>query len=320
MTEATISSFAPAPDITTVRAIRQFNRFYTSRIGVLDPYLGSEMSLTDVRVLYELAHRETPVASEIGRDLRLDAGYMSRILRRFEAAGWLTREPHVRDARQSVLRLTEAGHAAFAPLQQKSRDEAAALLSSLPPSDRQQVVDAMARIERLLDPASAPTARTRTVVLRDPVPGDMGWVVQQHGELYAREYGWNSEFEALVADIVAQFVRKFQPAWEKCWIAELDGERVGAVFVVRKSATTAQLRLLLLSPAARGFGLGARLTDECIAFARSKGYRKMVLWTNSCLEAARAIYAKRGFKLDKAEPYEGFGQQLVGETWSLKLR
>ncbi len=314
---------APAtPDAAAVKAIRQFNRFYTSRIGVLDPYLGSDMSLTDVRVLYELAHREVPVASEIGRDLRLDAGYMSRILRRFEAAGWLTREPHARDARQSVLRLTEAGHAAFAPLQQKSRDEAAALLSPLPPYDRQQLVDAMAHIERLLDPAAAPAALTRTIVLRDPLPGDMGWVVQQHGELYAREYGWNNEFEALVAEIVAEFVRKFQPGWEKCWIAELDGQRVGAIFVVRKSATTAQLRLLLLAPAVRGLGLGlgGRLTDECIAFARAKGYKKMVLWTNSCLEAARAIYAKRGFKLDKAEPYEGFGQQLVGETWSLKLQ
>ena len=319
MTTATIPAHTASPDPAAVKAIRRFNRFYTSRIGMLDPYLGSDLSLTDVRVLYELAHRQTPVASEIGRDLRLDAGYLSRILRRFEAAGWLTREPHGRDGRQSVLRLTEAGHAAFAPLQQKSRDEAAALLSPLPPADRQQVVDAMARIERLLDPASAP-ARTRTIVLRDPLPGDMGWVVQQHGELYAREYGWNGEFEALVADIVAGFVRKFQPEWEKCWIAELDGERVGAIFVVRKSAATAQLRLLLLAPAARGMGLGARLTDECIAFARNKGYRKMVLWTNSCLEAARAIYAKRGFRLDKAEPYEGFGKQLVGETWSLKLR
>jgi len=319
MTAATISALTASPDPAAVKAIRRFNRFYTSRIGVLDPYLGSDLSLTDVRVLYELAHRSMPVASEIGRDLRLDAGYLSRILRRFEAAGWLTREPHGRDGRQSVLRLTEAGHAAFAPLQQKSRDEAAALLSPLPPADRQQLVDAMARIERLLDPASTP-ARTRTIVLRDPLPGDMGWVVQQHGELYAREYGWNGQFEALVADIVAGFVRKFQPEWEKCWIAELDGERVGAIFVVRKSATTAQLRLLLLAPAARGMGLGARLTDECIAFARNKGYRRMVLWTNSCLEAARAIYAKRGFRLDKAEPYEGFGKQLVGETWSLRLR
>ncbi|SCK57695.1 transcriptional regulator, MarR family with acetyltransferase activity [Variovorax sp. HW608] len=307
------------PDVSAVKAIRQFNRFYTRCIGVLDPYLGSDMSLTDVRVLYELAHRESPVASEIGKDLQLDAGYLSRILRRFEAQGWLVREASPRDARQSLLRLTEAGHAAFAPLQQKSREEAAALLSPLSPSDRAQLIGAMGTLQRLLAPAAAPPAKAQTVILRDPAPGDIGWVVQQHGEIYAREYGWNSEFEALVADIAGQFLRKFQPAWERCWIAELDGERVGAIFVVRKSATTAQLRMLILTPQARGLGLGGRLTDECITFARSKGYRKMVLWTNSCLTAARAIYAARGFRLVKSEPYEGFGRQLVGETWELRL-
>jgi DNA-binding MarR family transcriptional regulator/GNAT superfamily N-acetyltransferase len=299
-----------------VKAVRRFNRFFTRRIGVLDPYLGSALSLTDVRVLYELAHRPGVVARDLMHDLGLDAGYLSRILKRFEAAGWLTRSPSPVDARQSLLALTETGHAAFAPLQQRSRDEAAALLQPLPPGPRQQLVDAMARVEALL--AGTPTA-TRQVVLRDPVPGDIGWVVQQHGALYAREYGWDMRFEALVAGIAADFVRKFQPAWEKCWIAELDGERVGAIFVVRKSATTAQLRMLILTPQARGLGLGARLTDECIAFARAKGYRKMVLWTNSCLTAARAIYAKRGFRLVKSEPYEGFGQQLVGETWELRL-
>jgi DNA-binding MarR family transcriptional regulator/GNAT superfamily N-acetyltransferase len=307
------------PDVSAVRAIRQFNRFYTRRIGVLDPYLGSDMSLTDVRVLYELAHRESPVASDIGKDLQLDGGYLSRILRRFETQGWLAREPNPRDARQSLLRLTEAGHAAFAPLQQRSREEAAALLAPLTPAQRAQLIGAMAAVQELLAPAAAPRARPRTAVLRDPAPGDIGWVVQQHGEIYAREYGWNSEFEALVADIAGQFLRKFQPAWERCWIAELNGERVGAIFVVRKSATTAQLRMLILAPPARGLGLGGRLTDECIAFARSKGYRKMVLWTNSCLTAARAIYAARGFRLVKSEPYEGFGQQLVGETWELRL-
>jgi len=308
-----------AADVSAVKAVRQFNRFYTRRIGVLDPYLGSDMSLTDVRVLYELAHRESPVASEIGKDLHLDGGYLSRILRRFEAQGWLVREPSPRDARQSLLRLTESGHAAFAPLQQKSRDEAAALLSPLSAAQRAQLIGAMGTLQQLLDPAAAPPAKTQTAILRDPKPGDIGWVVQQHGEIYAREYGWNSEFEALVADIAGQFLRKFQPAWERCWIAELNGERVGAVFVVRKSSTTAQLRMLILSPQARGLGLGGRLTDECLAFARSKGYKKMVLWTNSCLTAARAIYAARGFKLVKSEPYEGFGQQLVGETWELKL-
>ena len=317
-----MSPATPSPDATAVKAVREFNRFYTARIGALDPYLGSTMSLTDVRVLYELAHRDRPVASEIGKALGLDAGYLSRILRRFEQAGWMTRQPHPDDARQSLLALTEGGHAAFAPLQQKSRDEAGGLLAPLSVAERHQVMDAMGTVQKLLDPARASAkapARLATVVLRDPAPGDIGWVVQQHGEIYAREYGWNSEFEALVADIAGQFLRKLQPEWERCWIAELNGERVGAVFLVRKSATTAQLRMLILAPQARGLGLGARLTDECIAFARRKGYRKMVLWTNSCLTAARGIYAARGFRLTKSEPYEGFGQQLVGETWELKL-
>jgi DNA-binding MarR family transcriptional regulator/GNAT superfamily N-acetyltransferase len=310
--------FAPAAGTAHVKAVRRFNRFYTQRIGVLDPYLGSEFSLTEVRVLYELAHRDQPTATELGRDLSLDAGYLSRILRRFESKGWLARVPSVADARQSLLKLTEAGHAVFAPLQQQSRDEAAALMAALAPGDQQKMVSAMSTVERLLAGPEAPAA-TRTVILRDPQPGDMGWVVQQHGEIYAREYGWNSEFEALVADIAGKYLKNYQPDWEKCWIAEIDGERVGAVFVVRKSATVAQLRMLILTPAARGLGLGGRLTDECLAFARSKGYKKMVLWTNSLLEAARAIYAKRGFVLTKSEPHHSFGHDLVGETWELRL-
>jgi DNA-binding MarR family transcriptional regulator/GNAT superfamily N-acetyltransferase len=300
-----------------VKAVRRFNRFYTQRIGVLDPYLGSEFSLTEVRVLYELAHRDQPTATELGRDLSLDAGYLSRILRRFESKGWLARVPSVADGRQSLLKLTEAGHAVFAPLQQQSRDEAAALLAALAPADQQKIVSAMATVEQLLAGPEVPA--TRTVILRDPQPGDMGWVVQQHGEIYAREYGWNSEFEALVADIAGKYLKNHQPDWEKCWIAEIDGERVGAVFVVRKSATVAQLRMLILTPAARGLGLGGRLTDECLAFARSKGYKKMVLWTNSLLKAARAIYAKRGFVLTQSEPHHSFGHDLVGETWELRL-
>ncbi|WP_354353489.1 bifunctional helix-turn-helix transcriptional regulator/GNAT family N-acetyltransferase [Variovorax boronicumulans] len=315
---AIMSLPSTAVDSSAVKAIRQFNRFYTRRIGALDPYLGGAMSLTDVRVLYELAHREIAVASEIGRDLGLDAGYMSRILRRFESEGWLTREPHARDARQSVLRLTDAGHAAFAPLQQKSRDEAAALLATLAPAQRQQLVQAMGTVQSLLD-AHAPPAKPQAVVLRDPAPGDIGWVVQQHGEIYAREYGWDSSFEALVAGIASEFLLKFQPEWERCWIAERNGERVGSIFVVRKSASVAQLRMLILTPGARGLGLGGKLVDECIAFARLKGYRKMVLWTNSCLSAARGIYATRGFQLTKSEPHESYGKQLVGETWELKL-
>ncbi len=305
------------PSIDHVKAVRSFNRFYTRQIGLLDPYLGSDLSLTEVRVLYELAHRDQPAASEIGRDLGLDAGYLSRILRRFESRGWLLRAASPADARQSLLKLTDAGHAAFAPLQQKSRDEAIALLKTVPATRRGQLVEAMATVQQLVLPDGA--AAPRTVVLRDHQPGDMGWIVQQHGELYAREYGWNSEFEALVAEIAAGILRKFQPGHERCWIAELGGERVGSVVLVRKSARVAQLRLLLLSPAARGLGLGGRLTDECIAFARAKGYRTLRLWTNSCLTAARAIYAARGFTLTNSEPYQGFGQALVGETWELRL-
>lgn len=319
MTTESAAAVSPAVPVAQVKAVRRFNRFFTRRIGVLDPYLGSELSLTDVRILYELAHREGLSATQLQRELGLDGGYLSRILKRYEKAGWLSRTPHPKDARQSLLQLTEAGHAAFAPLQQKSREEAAALLAPLAPARRAEAVEAMARLETLLDPAAAAPPPLRTAILREPAPGDLGWVVQQHGEVYAREYGWDLRFEALVADIAARFVNRFDAAWEKCWIAELDGERVGAIFVVRKSATVAQLRMLILAPQARGLGLGARLTDEAIAFARAKGYRKMVLWTNSCLAAARGIYAKRGFVLDKSEPYEGFGQQLVGETWSLKL-
>ena len=222
------------------------------------------------------------------------------------------------DARQSLLRLTEAGHQAFAPLQQRSRDEAAALLAPLAAPAQQAMTNALATVQHLLDPSAANAASTG-VLLRCPQPGDMGWVVQQHGKIYAHEYGWNHEFEALVADIVAGYLRKHQPDWERCWIAELDGQRVGSVFVLRKSSTVAQLRMLILRPPARGRGLGALLTDECIAFARSKNYKKMVLWTNSCLGIARYIYARRGFQLIKSEPYTGFGKDLISETWALKL-
>ncbi|HSH88334.1 MAG TPA: bifunctional helix-turn-helix transcriptional regulator/GNAT family N-acetyltransferase [Ramlibacter sp.] len=297
-----------------VKAVRGFNRFYTQRIGVLDPYLASEFSLTEVRVLYELAHRDQPTASELARDLGLDAGYLSRILRRFESRGWLARAPSPADARQSLLRMTESGYAVFAPLQQKSRDEAAALIATVPEHSREKLIRAMGAVRRLLD-----RSHRGTVMLRDPGPGDMGWVVQQHGEIYAREYGFTGEFEALVAEIAAKFIKNFDPACERGWIAEIDGERVGSVFVVRKSPNVAQLRLLILTAGARGLGLGARLTDECIAFARAKGYRKMVLWTQSNLDAARAIYKSRGFRILETEPNHAYGQKLVAETWELKL-
>jgi len=312
-----MTSALPVP-ATQVKAVRAFNRFYTQRIGVLNRYLGTDFTLTEVRVLYELAHRKQPSATELGRDLALDAGYLSRILRRFENHGWIARESAPQDARRSLLRLTEAGYAVFDPLQQRSREEAAALLETVPPPARSRLIESLSTVQRLLDPASA--AQPRNMVLREPQPGDMGWVVQTHGEIYWREYQFTSGFEALVAEIAARFLRNYDPAAERGWIAELDGERVGSVFVVRKSPTVAQLRLLILKPEARGLGLGARLTDECIAFARDKGYRKLVLWTNGHLEAARGLYQSRGFKRVKSERLDAdYHAGLTSETWELKL-
>ncbi len=308
----------PVPIAAQVEAVRAFNRFYTQRIGVLDPYLGSELSLTQVRVLYELAHREQPTASELRRDLGLDAGYLSRILRRFEHRGWLERAASPADARQSLLRLTADGRRAYAPLQKKSRGEAARLLSALAGPQREQLIAAMAQVRQLLQ-AQAGAATAEPIVLRDPRPGDLGWVVQLHGELYWREYRFDAQFEALVAQVASQYLKNFKPGREKGWIAEIGGERVGSVFVVERSRTVAQLRLLILAPAARGRGLGQRLTDECIAFAREAGYRKMMLWTQSHLLAARAIYRSRGFELVKSEPATAFGQQMVSEVWERTL-
>lgn len=323
---ATPDATPAAPvDSAQVRALRAFNRFYTRRIGVLDPYLGSAFSLTEVRVLYELAHHGNATASELARRLLLDAGYLSRIVTRFARQGWIARTPSPTDARQQVLALTAAGRAAFEPLQQRSREEAAALLAPLAPTDRAALIAALHQARRLLeDPTAQPAAPAdASITLRPPRPGDMGWVVEQHGALYAQEYGWNSEFEALVAEIVAGMIRAHDPAWEAGWIAERatpDGpERLGSAFVVRKAEGVAQLRLVLVAPAARGLGLGARLTDTCLAFARAKGYRKMVLWTNANLLAARALYARRGFRLSSREPYRGYGHDLVSETWELDL-
>jgi DNA-binding MarR family transcriptional regulator/GNAT superfamily N-acetyltransferase len=313
--KATTSSGVPADQVETVRS---FNRFYTQRAGVLDPYLGGALSLTEVRVLYELCHRDQPTASELARDLGLDAGYLSRILRRFENSGWLRRTTSAADARQSHLRLTAAGRRAFEPMQRQSRAEAAAMLEPLAGPERHTLVEAMSTMQRLLDPGR-PSEGQRAVVLREPRPGDLGWVVQQHGELYWREYRFDSRFEGLVAGVAAAYLERGDPAWKRGWIAEIGGERVGSVFVMRRSRTVAQLRLLVLAPAARGRGLGGRLTDECIAFARERGYRKIVLWTQSILTAARAIYRSRGFELVKSEPYPAFGQQLTSEVWELTL-
>lgn len=311
------------PDLTEVpeaqvRAVRAFNRFYTQQSGALGPFMGSDLSLAEARVLYEVAHRDDATAVGLARALTLDPSYLSRVLKRFEVRGWLARAPSPADARLMLLHITDAGRTALAPLVNQSRDEAAALLAPLSAGDRHKLVAAMDVIHRLLAPGAAPPP-PRVVNLRSLQPGDIDWVVQQHGELYAREYGWTPDFETLVSDVASQFVLNFQPEWERAWIADVDGERAGSVFVVRKTPTVAQLRLLLLTPAARGLGLGGRLTDECIAFARSKGYATLHLWTHSCLTKARAIYIQRGFRLTASEAYRRFGHDLVGETWELDL-
>jgi DNA-binding MarR family transcriptional regulator/GNAT superfamily N-acetyltransferase len=300
-----------------VAAIREFNRFYTSRIGVLDEgYLSSRLSVTEVRVLYELAHRGSATASELGRDLGIDAGYLSRILRTFARRGMIARTAAKDDARKSILRLTARGKATVAPLEERAREQIGVMLGDVPPAEQDRVVGAMRTIERGLRPGSR---ATRKVALRPHRPGDMGWVVERHGALYWREYGWDVSFEALVADIVAKFITHLEPKRERCWIAEVDGERAGCVFCVKKSKTVAKLRLLLVEPRARGIGLGSRLVDECIRFARAAGYRELTLWTNDVLAAARRIYERAGFELVESERHSSFGKALVGQNWTLRL-
>ncbi len=308
----------PQPDSgAQISAVRAFNRFYTRKLGVLDQrLLQSPFSLSEARVLYELANREDPAAKEIGIELGLDPGYLSRIIQKFDEDGLITRKPLPSDRRQYRLNLTAKGRQAFARLDRNSRDDVAAMLAALSPAGGQRLIAAMAAIERLL---GAPGAQAPPATLRGPRPGDMGWVVQSHGALYASEYGFDAAFEALVADIAAKFLASFDASRERCWIAEIDGAPVGSVFVVRHSDDVAKLRLLLVDPAGRGQGLGHRLVGECIAFARACGYRKMMLWTQSILVAARKIYQDAGFQLVAAEPHRSFGQSLIGETWEREL-
>jgi DNA-binding MarR family transcriptional regulator/N-acetylglutamate synthase-like GNAT family acetyltransferase len=302
-----------------VDAVRRFNRFYTRQIGVLDEgLLHSPFSLAEARVLYEVAHRDRPAAAELGRDLGLDAGYLSRILRGLRKRGLVDRRPSEADGRRSLLGLTRSGRAAFATLDQRSRREVGAMLDGLSPRGQARLVEAMDAIEDLLGAVRDRSAGA-AYVLRPPQPGDMGWVVHRHGALYAREYGWDERFEALVAGIVARFGQRFDPERERCWIAEKDGEIAGSVFLVKKSKAVAQLRLMLVEPRARGMGIGKRLVAECVRFARAAGYRKITLWTNSVLRAARHIYEQAGFRLVRQEAYQGFGHDLVSETWELKL-
>jgi DNA-binding MarR family transcriptional regulator/GNAT superfamily N-acetyltransferase len=300
-----------------VAAVRAFNRFYTRKLGVLDQQLAkSPFSLSEARVLYELAHRQDPSAKEIGAELGLDAGYLSRIVQNFDEAGLITREPLPSDRRQYRLGLTAKGRQAFAKLERNTKDDVAAMLGSLPRGGRERLIGAMADIERLLGDG---TATPKPATLRDPRPGDMGWVVQSHGALYAREYGWDEQFEALVAGIVAKFIQHFDPRRERCWIAEIEGAIVGSVFLVKQSRTVAKLRLLYVEPEARGLGIGARLVRECVRFARQVGYRKITLWTQSVLHAARHIYEDAGFQLVHEEPHHSFGHDLIAETWELEL-
>jgi DNA-binding MarR family transcriptional regulator/GNAT superfamily N-acetyltransferase len=300
-----------------VAAVRGFNRFYTQKIGVLgEGLLKSRFSLAEARVLYELAHRERPTATQLCGDLGLDAGYLSRILRRFEQQGLLARTASKADGRQSLLALTAKGRVAFSPLDARSRQEIGALMDGLGQPDQARLVAAMGTIERLLGPRPQNDA---PYLLRPHQPGDMGWVVHRHAVLYAQEYGWDERFEALVAEIVAKFITHFDSKKERCWIAERDGEVIGSVFLVRKSKTVAKLRMLFVEPTARGLGLGSRLVEECLRFARQAGYRKVTLWTNDILHAARHIYMKAGFRKVGSERHHSFGHNLVGETWELEL-
>lgn len=298
-----------------VAAIRGFNRFHTRWVGALGGSLhGSGFALTEARVLYELAQRDGWLAGKLARDLGLDPAYLSRILKRFAAEGWLERTRSPRDGRALSLRLTERGRAVFAPLDEASRGQAAAVLARLGPAEQARLVAALGSAQALLS-GEAPAAP----VIRDHRPGDIGWVIAAHGRLYAQEYGWDVSFEGFVAEIAGQFLQRFQPGRERCLIAELDGMPVGSAFVVRDSDAVAKLRLVIVETRAQGFGLGKALVAQAIGFAREAGYERMVLWTNDILHAARAIYVAQGFRLIAEERHHSFGQDLVGQNWELML-
>ncbi|HEX6544096.1 MAG TPA: helix-turn-helix domain-containing GNAT family N-acetyltransferase [Ktedonobacterales bacterium] len=303
-----------------VRVVRRFNRSFTRQIGVLrEGLLHTPYSLTEARIIFELAQRDDLTASDLCQELGLDPGYLSRILGRLEQQGLLEKVRSETDGRQRLLRLTAEGQAEFAILDQRSRDEIADMLSELSEPNQRRLLDAMQTIEGIFDKG---LKYSEPFVLRSHEPGDLGWVVHRHGVLYAEQYGWNAQFEALVAQVVADFVTHFNPDRDRCWIAEMDGEKVGSVFVVHdhEHDGVAKLRLLLVEPKARGLGLGTRLVRECIRFAQRRGYRKLMLWTNDVLVEARHIYEQAGFTLVEREPHHSFGHDLVGETWELPLQ
>jgi DNA-binding MarR family transcriptional regulator/GNAT superfamily N-acetyltransferase len=297
-----------------IDAIRGFNRFYTRRIGALQGrFLGAPYSLPQARVLYELGQRREATASELGADLDLDLGYLSRLLQGLRRSGLVQGQASSVDARRVQLSLTPKGRKAYQQLDARSKEEVSTMLGKLGAPQQARLVGALKAVESALGAARG------ELTLRSHRPGDMGWVIEAHGRLYHEEYGWDERFEALVADIAARFIRDLKKDRERCWIAELDGEPVGSVFVVQESKTVAKLRLLIVEPRARGKGLGRRLVEECIAFARAKGYRKLVLWTQSNLASARHIYKAAGFRLAKQQRHRDFGVPLVGEYWELAL-
>ncbi len=300
-----------------VGAVRRFSRFYTREIGLLQAgFLNSPFSLTQARVLYELSRHKERTASELASELGLDHGYLSRILRGFADDGLIDRERSKDDGRQVVLSLTTKGRKAFAPIDARSQRDAGALLGKLSSEDQQRMVNAMSTIEALV---GYEEKQARSYSLRPHRPGDMGWVVERHGVLYGAEYGWDASIEALTAEIVAAFLKNFDPAREKCWIAEIGGEPVGSVFIVKEKDNVARLRLLIVDPKARGLGIGHRLVEECIRFSREAGYRKITLWTHAVLKAARVIYQQAGFKLTEEWVHDDFGKPEPAETWELKL-
>ena len=297
-----------------IGAVRGFSRFYTRQLGLLEEgLLKTEFSLTEGRALYELAQRDGLTASDLARDLGLDAGYLSRILKKFEARGFLERTASDADGRQSRLTLTASGRAAFAPLDSASRREVGALLQPLSPGERGELVSAMATLQRLLGGAPQP------YLLRPHRIGDLGWVASRHGALYAQEYGWDGSFEALVAEIGARFIQNFDPTRECGWIAERSGAVIGSAFVAAESDAVAKLRLVYVEPTARGLGLGRRLVEECIRFAQGAGYRRMTLWTFNVLNPARRLYEGLGFSLRSEEPTHAFGKDMVAENWDMAL-
>jgi DNA-binding MarR family transcriptional regulator/GNAT superfamily N-acetyltransferase len=308
---------SPPANQTATDAIRDFNRFYTRQLGLLDQgLLGSAFTLTEARVLYELAHRDRPTATEIARELSLDPGYLSRLLKKLERQGHLDRDRDAEDARQRPLRLTKTGRRVFERLDRASGEQISAMMAALTPGQVGELVGSMRTVRRLLQPDTAASEYS----LRPLRIGDIGWIIHRQGILYAEEYGWDLTYEGLVAEILGSFIRQFDAAAENAWVAERSGEIVGSVFLVRESASIAKLRLLYVEPSARGLGIGRNLVEACITFAREKGYRTLRLWTNDVLVSARRIYQAAGFRLVKEERHHSFGKDLVGQTWDLALR